>query len=144
MCPKNIIKKIPIVIMSTNPNIVTGFKNNPIPTIPAPSAPIAPVASITQEIPRQITIPDTNIDNIITIFGQEIQKKYFYIFLFIAICVAGYYLWKWYNDESIDNDEEDVEIPQYDTSQNNQNMEALMAQQLMAQKMAEELKKSNQ
>lgn len=107
------------------PNLAAGFKNNIGPQIPqVPQVPQVPQMSQMsqmpqmqqmtqmQQVPQMQQMPQiqqggiiqqlnndqviANIDTI-SIFGQAIQKKYFYLFLVLILAVIGYFIWKWYS-----------------------------------------------
>ena len=81
--------------MSNNvPNLVEAMANQ----LNVPQVPIAPA-------PPAGAVPES----VLSIFGQDFQKKHVYIFGLIALAVVGFILWKWYSNKNEHDDDEEEE-----------------------------------
>jgi len=114
------------------PNLVNGFTNPQIVQIPT-----------FPQIEKQNIVPNITNDTI-SIFGQIIAKKYFYLFLICFFIIISYFIWIWWNKEEIDDDDvDDDNIKLDDINAHNQNQQMMMQQHLIQQMNKDNINKQN-
>jgi hypothetical protein len=144
------------------PNLQAGFKNNigpaqmQIPHYPQnnPQTAILPQQLVYPQ-QTQMVMPQGGgvgeVDNgLIDLLGMSFQKKYFYIFLIIIALIAGYFLWKWYNNKgkgnsrNYDPDEEDDDIDPNMFGAGDPQQQMMMSQMLQQQMLQQQLQQQQQ